>query len=591
MSETNYDSREVFKKAIGHIVYDVPADVKNFTATWREQKIPAWDFKRINIPSTVEEIEPEIFMYMIGTIITIPEDLWKKNMRSMLAVEDHQRTYDSESSIIYKVLMNDGNVFFSYSASRTQYEDSSFYEKTSPKGYYYDYIYNSDGIVWDSEEYIQERDNDIDELPLYEGDYVPLPYNKILIRLCRLATPLHLSDENRKKYATYLKRYPIDTAVQVALFDSPELLRALFENGIIKKTQVDEVRDILAEYSATECLAVFEDVKNIVPVKIPVKKEQAAPKKEKATPKKKIEEEKKEWKVVTARKVLSKDLYHKRCLALKLAPKHKHIDVEFPNGRKYNYMSRYEVDYSNRVIIGTSYVCSANETAELRATSGLSGKCRGSSQMKKKNESIAEISFVFSNRGTDIDLTECANHIIAPDNKATMQWGRSTEKLYPITHMIRKNIAALTILQLPEHSGTNVEIAEWYLNKRHIMTDSMYVLNNGYAPCLISLNEFRSSYMKSLYEEYAKDNKKVVDGYYKRSVKSKTVIIDDEQFDEYIDKCVLYGTAEVLIKGHADNLLKIYLEKKDASVLDRDVLRKMAEEFSAEYCLMLLNDQ
>ena len=46
----------------------------------------------------------------------------------------------------------------------------------------------------------------------------------------------------------------------IAKFDCPDLLRALFKYDIVKKKDIDSIKGILEKHDAIECLGQFEEM-------------------------------------------------------------------------------------------------------------------------------------------------------------------------------------------------------------------------------------------------------------------------------------------------------------------------------------------
>lgn len=200
-----------------------------------------WDessnVKMIIISPSIETIEADCFANLSHCIIEVSEKLWKNHI-----IKKHWVYGHISGTQIFKVVPKNGK-------------------------YYYLYCYISKGRIGDrgpyNIEYYQmigkfEYDEYIDEELLdkyYKDENIS---NKVMVRLCRLATPQKLSKEHQTRFVTFLKRNYMEGMEKIAKFDCPDLLRALFQYDIVKKKDIDTIKEILAKHDAKECIEQFE---------------------------------------------------------------------------------------------------------------------------------------------------------------------------------------------------------------------------------------------------------------------------------------------------------------------------------------------
>ena len=200
-----------------------------FTKTWDDNS----RVKKIVIPSGVNKIDTESnFAGLFDCIVEISEELWKSELFQKQVYKSHDIKSNS-TLIIFKIMRKDGGYHFSY----------------------FDYQDNFGEMIDYSQGFGSQYDEYIDDELLRQWNTDLNVGSKVMVRLCRIATPYMLSDEHKKKFITYLKRMYMNGIESIAEFDCPELLNCLFQNGIVKPDKICEIKKILEDNNATNCLA------------------------------------------------------------------------------------------------------------------------------------------------------------------------------------------------------------------------------------------------------------------------------------------------------------------------------------------------
>lgn len=200
-----------------------------FSKTWDDNS----RVKKIVIPSGVNKIDTESnFAGLFDCIVEISEELWKSELFQKQVYKSHDIKSNS-TLIIFKIMRKDGGYHFSY----------------------FDYQDNFGEMIDYSQGFGSQYDEYIDDELLRVWDKDVNVVSRIMVRLCRIATPYMLSDEHKKKFITYLKRTYMNGIESIAEFDCPELLNCLFQNGIVKPDKICEIKKILEDNNATNCLA------------------------------------------------------------------------------------------------------------------------------------------------------------------------------------------------------------------------------------------------------------------------------------------------------------------------------------------------
>lgn len=228
----------------------IPEGTEVLESTWKKQEETV---KRIIVPKSVTKILNDTFIHLKGAIITLPYALWATLTVDCVSDGTHP-PHHCESSVVFKVIMDDGMYIYSYMATRADEEINT------QKGLLYNQCLRTNNFS-SSDKWIEEAEYGTLKLP-----------NKVMPYLCRLATPHKLSKENEKRFVEFIEKNVARCIKQIALFDCPDMLRVLFQNGFVTPARKKQILEALQEANAEECLSEFEAISSEAVEAVPVKK-------------------------------------------------------------------------------------------------------------------------------------------------------------------------------------------------------------------------------------------------------------------------------------------------------------------------------
>ena len=273
--------------------------------------------------------------------------------------------------------------------------------------------------------------------------------------------------------------------------------------------------------------------------------------------------------------------------------KRRTVIVRLQDGNRAPYYVMDKVDDDDTVIIGHKYVFDADKSAVRTESSGLVGtviKAYGAESLKKGQ--ATEISFAFSDEYYDhVDLTACHKFLTMTYREALAdQYTNRPERIYPVTFLMQKNLAALTLLQFPSVAASRFEGAKLVLNQEyHLPVED---ITEMYKNVIVSVSDARSECLRRFTETKLSGYPFYLNGYlFEKQLKgNKTFeeILDSDKMVSYLYEYVPLATIEIILRCDLDNLLKVYLENCPRLENNANIIWDMANELKAEKCLQLL---
>lgn len=260
----------------------------------------------------------------------------------------------------------------------------------------------------------------------------------------------------------------------------------------------------------------------------------------------------------------------------------------------YDYLSRYEVKENDCVVIGNGYAWQLCCNVELAKTTGCMGMVDSvAPKVTLKKNHAAEIDFVFTSEVDKKTVEKNIKYLSTNPNEKTLQYDKETQDIYPLTYMIRKVLAATTVLAFPQFAKENdLDKAKAYILEKHIFTDKVYTLchSGGYFPANIYLADTHTSINCSL-SRLAKDSD--IKGFDKKCINNRSeddMIIRSQQLDDYVDYAVNIGSASLMIRGGFSNMLTAFLQVKQPKKADLKKLITFAQKIGSSDCEQVLNE-
>lgn len=225
------------------------------------------------------------------------------------------------------------------------------------------------------------------------------------------------------------------------------------------------------------------------------------------------------------------------CLSVKSASPLEQVKVKLNNDETYNYISRYCTETNDVAIVG--YIM--NEDNEPCGSTGQMGLVDGKVAKKLTRSRTADLDFVFSPNCDMEHIDACVKYLkVKCDAKAMSAYRTGVRTVYPITMLIRKLLAAVTVVAHPDLvSQKQLEMARNYLQDMYEIPEEVKAMTYedvvGY-----SIRDKKVSWSKEDIHVY-KESGKI-------SASNAAVF-----------KYIHIGAISVMVRGGFVNLLKAYL--------------------------------
>lgn len=212
------------------------------------------------------------------------------------------------------------------------------------------------------------------------------------------------------------------------------------------------------------------------------------------------------------------------------------IKIKLNSGKAYNYFSKFSVHENDIAVIGNMLICGDNISNEPCESTGQMGLVAGQVTAKLKRGHTADVDFVFTPTVDKAYITACAKYLKVKCDKKTLCADRETWNVYPITLLIRKLLAAVTVLAFPDMATkAQLEEAQGYLNEKYVIPEEAKTLTY-------------TDFPKDGKTRWAKEDIHV----YKASGK---ITGNDATVYKYIH----IGAVSLMIRGGFMNMLQAYL--------------------------------
>lgn len=229
-------------------------------------------------------------------------------------------------------------------------------------------------------------------------------------------------------------------------------------------------------------------------------------------------------------------LEKKWCLSVVPAKPVAQVKIKLNDGKSYNYFSKFLVQENDIAVIGNEMICSENIGNEPCESTGQMGLVKGQATTKLKRGYTADLDFVFTPVVEKTYITACAKYLKVKCDKKTLCADREAWNVYPITLLIRKLLAAVTVLSFPDiATKAQLEEAKAYLNEMYVIPEEAKTLTY-------------TDYPKDRKTRWAKEDIHV----YKTSGK---ITGNDATVYKYIH----IGAVSLLVRGGFTNMLQAYL--------------------------------
>ena len=250
------------------------------------------------------------------------------------------------------------------------------------------------------------------------------------------------------------------------------------------------------------------------------------------------------------------------CLSAKPAKSYKQATVMLTNGNEYPYGTNFPTVENDVVIVGNIYPIGQSEVVDYAATTGCIGVVTGVlPKVGLPAGKAAALNFVFTRKVTKKTVAGCVEYLDLAGDYETLQYRKINGidgDIYPITFLIRKVLAAASILAHTEYAmPEDIEKAKTYLLSVKEIDENMIRCQER--PGMPSGMDFRDIQVNVDKKNEIELNNLGVsglkDGVYDRE-------FDDGEFDginPYVNKYTNIGAVSLMVRGGFVNLLKAYL--------------------------------
>ncbi len=251
------------------------------------------------------------------------------------------------------------------------------------------------------------------------------------------------------------------------------------------------------------------------------------------------------------------------CLSAKVQKTLQQATVSFGTGGKYPYASRYPVTEGDVAIIGNTLpwivACEVKESA-------TTGKMGIASEVLPKVEirrdKATELDMVFTAVVQKKHITACIKYLDLPQDETTLQYDKQVDKVYPITFLIRKVLAAASIISFPKFAGADaVQKAKDYLCREQALTKECLELGKAWPePVDICLGDVHVKDAQRCKKELTALKEQGLQGLSAVTLIGEKRAWDvDPAINGYVNKWVYIGAVSVMARGGFLNLLNAFL--------------------------------
>ncbi len=250
------------------------------------------------------------------------------------------------------------------------------------------------------------------------------------------------------------------------------------------------------------------------------------------------------------------------CLSAKVRKSFSQATVGFGTNKYYPYASRYPVKEGDVVIIGNSLPRGYFTIVETATTGKMGVVLEGLPKLTVPKNKATELDMVFTPTVQKKHIEACAEYLALPQNSLSLTNKDLIDRVYPITFMIRKVLAAASIISFPQFSDADtVQKAKEFLLTEQVLTDDCIKLRKPWPdPIDIRLGDIHVKDGQMHKEELATLKEQGLQGL------SSTTLVGTKRgwevipgLNSYVNKRVYIGAVAVMVRGGFLNLLNAFL--------------------------------
>lgn len=234
------------------------------------------------------------------------------------------------------------------------------------------------------------------------------------------------------------------------------------------------------------------------------------------------------------------------------------IELQLNDGKSYKYLTRFAAKEGDVAIVGNAFLKNY-EPSEPMATTGQMGIATEvlDKAVIKKNHA-GEMDFVFTSEMDKKEVQNCVKYLYMPTDMKNYCYNKFVAKCYPITYLIRKVLAAATVLSFDKFSKDDEKAyARDFILSNHTFEDDLFYNVDPGTPYGGAL---------SLIDVHIDQGNKPADyldslniGLEGGCLEQGEELGSDSKLDDYINRYVNIGAISIMVRGGFCNLLKAYL--------------------------------
>ena len=259
---------------------------------------------------------------------------------------------------------------------------------------------------------------------------------------------------------------------------------------------------------------------------------------------------------------MTKDPEEKKwAITVKIQKTIQQATVKLNNRKSYKYASRYPVADGDIVVIGNTFPYQLSEEPCPSATTGSMGIATDvRPKLEIKRSHATELDYVFTPAASKKTISECMKYLEMPGDEITLQFDKMTPTIYPITFLIRKLLAAASIIAFPQYADTEaLEKAETYICRPQIIDKKMEELP------MDSMPELANIYLCDIQIDIDGKNEAELDNLHYFNYLGSGMLdgfkrdkIIAPEINAYVNKYSYIGAISIMVRGGFVNLLQAF---------------------------------
>ena len=252
----------------------------------------------------------------------------------------------------------------------------------------------------------------------------------------------------------------------------------------------------------------------------------------------------------------------KWAIAVKMQKTIQQATVKLNNRKSSQYASRDPVAAGDVAVIGNALPDQFRIGVLPSSTTGNMGIAIDvKPKLEIKRSHATELDYVFTPAVSKKTISECMKYLEMPGDDKTLQFDKlnDVDKIYPITFLIRKLLAAASIIAFPQYADAEaIEKAKTYICRTQMIDKDMGKLNIGMADLLVDIN------LCDIQVDVDGKNEAELDAFNLNYLEDGIMIgfkrdqIIAPAINAYVNKYSYIGAISIMVRGGFVNLLQAF---------------------------------